>query len=117
MTNNSTDRPSRQRNTIVIASVAVVAVIAIFVVLLWSYRRSTKLPANAGAEVTKEAGAKEAGDSKEVVLSPEALKTAGIEIAGVTQRPAVALVTVTGTVETNQQQTQQVTPLVGGRVE
>src|SRR5438094_6736251 len=117
MTNNSKDRPSRQRNLLVIASVAVVAVIAIFVVLLWSYRRSTKLPANAGAEVAKEAGTKEAGEAKEVILSPEALKTAGIEIAGVTQRPAVALLTVTGAVETNQQQTQQVTPLVGGRVE
>jgi cobalt-zinc-cadmium efflux system membrane fusion protein len=113
---NSTDRPSRQRNTVVIASVAVVAVVAIFVVLLWSYRRNTKLPANTGAEVAKGAETKEAGESKEVVLSPEAMKTAGIEIAGVTQRPAVALLTVTGAVETNQQQTQQVTPLVGGRV-
>lgn len=135
MTNNSTDRPgqvideseslngitnahpsSRQRNVIVVASVAVIAVIAIFVVLLWSYRRNTK-PPNTGAEVTKGAETKEAGEAKEVVLSPEALKTAGIEIAGVTQRPAVALLIVTGAVETNQQQTQQVTPLVGGRVE
>jgi cobalt-zinc-cadmium efflux system membrane fusion protein len=110
-------RSSRQRNVIVLASVAVVAVIAIFAVLLWSYRRNTKLPANTSAEVTKGAETKEAGESKEVVLSPEALKTAGIEIAGVTQRPAVALLTVTGAVENNQQQTQQVTPLVAGRVE
>src|SRR2546429_4639836 len=116
MTKNSTDRPSRQRNAIVIASVAAIAVIAIFVVLLWSYRRNTK-PPNTGAEAAKGAETKEAGEAKEVVLSPEALKTAGIEIAGVTQRPAVALLTVTGAVETNQQQTQQVTPLVGGRVE
>jgi cobalt-zinc-cadmium efflux system membrane fusion protein len=136
MTNNSTDRPeqvidkseslngktalhgpSRQRNVVIIASVAVVAILAIFVLILWSYRRDTKQSANAGAEVTKEVETKEAGESKEVVLSPEALKTAGIEIAGVTQRPAVALLTVTGAVETNQQQTQQVTPLVGGRIE
>jgi cobalt-zinc-cadmium efflux system membrane fusion protein len=136
MTNNSTDRPeqmsdqskslngiadahrsSRQRNVIVVASVAVIAVIAIFVVLFWSYKRNTKPASNSGAEVAKAAETKEAGESKEVVLSPEALKTAGIEIAGVTQRPAVALLTVTGAVETNQQQTQQVTPLVGGRVE
>jgi cobalt-zinc-cadmium efflux system membrane fusion protein len=111
------DRPSRQRNIVVIASVAVVAIIAILVALLWSYRRETKPSPNAGTEVGKKANNKEAGESKEVILSPEALKTAGIEIAGVTQRPAVALLTVTGAVETNQQQTQQVTPLVGGRVE
>ena len=108
MTNNSTDRPeqvidesaslnrktvhgpSRQRNVLIIASVVVVAIFAIFVLLLWSYRRDTKQPANAGAEATKEAETKEADKSKEVILSPEALKTAGIEIAGVTQRPAVA---------------------------
>lgn len=134
MTNNSTDqppqiidenesligktvahRPSRQRNLIVVASVAVVAIIAIFALLLWSYRRDAKQPA--GVDEAKQNETKAAGESKEVVLSPEALKTAGIEIAGVTQRPAVALLTVTGAVETNQQQTQQVTPLVGGRVE
>lgn len=45
------------------------------------------------------------------------LARAGIEYAGVTQRPAVALLNVTGAVETNPQQTQAVTPLVGGRVE
>jgi cobalt-zinc-cadmium efflux system membrane fusion protein len=93
-----------------------VAIIAVAALLLWSNRRNAKPPANAGA-VVKEGETKEAGESKDVVLSPEALKTAGIEIAGVTQRPAVALLTVTGAVETNQQQTQQVTPLVGGRVE
>jgi len=35
----------------------------------------------------------------------------------VTVRPAVALLTVTGSVEANQQQTQSATPLVSGRVE
>ena len=34
-----------------------------------------------------------------------------------TQRPAIATLKVTGTVETNPQQTQSVTPLIGGRVE
>jgi cobalt-zinc-cadmium efflux system membrane fusion protein len=57
------------------------------------------------------------GEGKGVKLTPEALAAAGIEVEGVTQRPAVALVRVTGTVETNQQQTQQVTLLVSGRVE
>jgi cobalt-zinc-cadmium efflux system membrane fusion protein len=35
----------------------------------------------------------------------------------VTERPAVALLHSTGTVEANQQQSQQATPLVGGRIE
>ena len=50
-------------------------------------------------------------------LSAEALQSAGIEIEGVTQRPAVALLQTTGTVEANEQQTQQATPLVGGRID
>lgn len=57
------------------------------------------------------------GEAKEVKLEAEALESAGIEIEGVTQRPAVALLKTTGTIETNPQQTQSVTPLVGGRVE
>lgn len=52
-----------------------------------------------------------------VKLSPEALEAAHIEVEGVTQRPAVALFDVTGTVEVNPQQAQSVTPLVPGRVE
>jgi RND family efflux transporter MFP subunit len=52
-----------------------------------------------------------------VELKPEALKAAGIEYGAATERPAVAMLRVTGAVESNQQKVQQVTPLVGGRVE
>jgi cobalt-zinc-cadmium efflux system membrane fusion protein len=45
------------------------------------------------------------------------LSAAGIETVSVVEHPAVALLRVTGTVEADQQQTQQVTPLVSGRVE
>src|SRR5262245_35911478 len=61
--------------------------------------------------------ADEHGGGNEVELSEEALEAAKIEYATATERPAVALLRVTGTVEANQQQTQQVTPLVAGRVE
>ena len=44
------------------------------------------------------------------------MEAAGIEIEGVTSRPAVALLDVTGTVEADPQQTQTVSPLVAGRV-
>jgi membrane fusion protein, heavy metal efflux system len=56
-------------------------------------------------------------EGNEVELSGESLEAAKIEYAMVTERPAVALLRVTGTVEANQQQMQQVTPLVAGRVD
>ncbi|HKQ78632.1 MAG TPA: efflux RND transporter periplasmic adaptor subunit [Blastocatellia bacterium] len=59
----------------------------------------------------------EKGEGGEVELSPEAMESAKIEYATATERPAVALLRVTGTVEANQQHVQQVTPLVGGRVD
>ena len=39
------------------------------------------------------------------------------EIEGVTQRPAIALLHVTGAVELNPEKTEMATPLVGGRIE
>ncbi len=67
--------------------------------------------------IEKAAGEEHADEKGEVELSPEAMESAKIEYARVTERPAVALLRVTGTVEANQQNVQQVTPLVGGRVE
>lgn len=75
------------------------------------------------AAAKKDEHGKEGGEGEEhkeggsVELEPEALKAAGIETAEVTERQPGALLRVTGAVETNQQQTQQVTPLVAGRVE
>ncbi len=65
----------------------------------------------------KQSEHKEGETGKEVKLDPDALKSAGIEIEGVTSRPAVALLEVTGSVEADPQQTQAVSPLVPGRVE
>ena len=107
---------ANKRNVVIVGVVAIVAFVAIVGLIVWRVR-GTKPPAKAVSEEAKHGESKEASERQEVVLSPEALRTAGIEIVGVTQRPAVALLTVTGSVETNQQQMQQVTPLVGGRVE
>ena len=52
-----------------------------------------------------------------VTLEPETLKSAGIEVLPVEPRPATRLLRFTGTVEANQQATQQVTPIVSGRVD
>ena len=85
-------------------------------------RNAEQKQENASAETghkAKSASADEHGDKagSEVELEPEALVAAGIETIPVTKRAAIALVRVTGTVEANQQQMQQVTPLVSGRVE
>ena len=105
--------PHRNRNLIIVAAFAALALV-VLVLLLWS-RSKPVAQEKANAEATQ--GTEKTSVISEVVLSPEAVKSAGIEMEGVTQRPAIALLRVTGTVESNQQQTQQVTPLVSGRVE
>ncbi len=103
----------RNRNLAIVAMVVVLAIVAVLALLLWTRDDSPETEVKVNTETT---GQDEHAE-EEVKLSPEALAAAGIEIEGVTQRPAVALIKVTGTVETNQQQTQQATPLVSGRVE
>ncbi len=105
-------RQSRNRNLVIVGVVALVALLIIF----WIYRSRMTHPASTGGDKAI-ATEKRTETPTEVVLPTEALSAIGIEIAGVTQRPAVARLSVTGSVEANQQQTQQVTPLVGGRVE
>lgn len=115
--------PSNKRSIVIVALVAIVALAAVF--LLWSRRQSdaTKAVAVTATTPATDADGHAAGEEHgaeegaEVHLEPEALVAAGLEYEGVTQRPAVALLRVTGTVEPNPRQTQQVSPLVGGRVE
>lgn len=78
--------------------------------LIWSKQ-------NAEADVAANPDEHTEGRSKEVKLEPDVLKSANIEIEGVTSRPAVSLLTTTGTIELNPQQMQNVTPLISGRVE
>ena len=65
----------------------------------------------------EETGHSENEEGKEVRLDPESLKSAGIQTEGVTQRPAIAKLYVTGSVELNPEKTEMATPLVGGRIE
>jgi hypothetical protein len=105
----------RNRNLAIVAIVVIVAIVAVLVVVFWTRDpKSTKVKVNTEAG---ESGHEDEHAGDEVTLSPEALTATAIEIEGVTQRPAVAMMRVTGTVETNQQQSQQATPLVSGRVE
>ena len=69
------------------------------------------------AEKKEEGGHSEGEEGREVKLDPDALNSAGIETEGVTQRPAIAKLYVTGSVELNPEKTEMATPLVGGRIE
>lgn len=100
------------RKALVLSLVAVVALAAI--VFWWSRRDNTKTDV-AVTTATEKKDAEETG--AEVKLEPEALNSAKIQIEGVTQRPAVATLNVTGSVELNSERTEMATPLVGGRVE
>ena len=97
-----------------IIALAIIGLIGIVALALIAFKQSGKAETKKDEEATTE---KDKGEANEVKLSPEVLASAGIETETVTQRPAVALVTVAGTVEVNPQQTQQVTSLVNGRVE
>lgn len=108
----------RQRTLLIVGAAALVAILGIL--FLWSRRdpasgTGTNVAVKTGNE--KEAGEEHDEEEGEVRLEAEALSSAGLEYEVVTQRPATTLLRVTGAVEANPRQTQQVSPLVAGRVE
>ena len=111
--------PTIKRTAIILGTIAAVALAAIF--LIWSRGQSETTAERSAAAVTAAdehgAGGEHASEAGEVKLDPETLASAGFEYEGVTQRPAIALLRVTGTIEPNPRNTQQVSPLVGGRIE
>jgi cobalt-zinc-cadmium efflux system membrane fusion protein len=109
--------PRSSRKVVMTGGITLAVAALVFAVWFFGLRRPAPTKPDAKAEQSQEHGGDAGGMAHEVVLSPEGLVAAKIEIEGVTQRPSVALLTVTGTVETNPQQTQQATPLVSGRVE
>jgi cobalt-zinc-cadmium efflux system membrane fusion protein len=107
---NLTQKSGRNRQLIVISVVAFVALAIVVATVFLLRRKPVSQPAKLEANEA-------ASSPAEVKLAPETLQAAGIELEGVTHRPAVALLKVTGSVEINQEQSQQATPLVGGRVD
>src|SRR5688572_30570660 len=87
------------RKLIIVASVVIVAIVALVAIMLWARKSDPSTQVNVNAETSPAA---EQHEGEEVKLSAEALQSAGIEIEGVTQRPAVALLQTTGTVEANE---------------
>jgi cobalt-zinc-cadmium efflux system membrane fusion protein len=70
------------------------------------------------AKAEKEQADKHSGEhDNEISLSPETLEAVKLEFAAVASHPAGGQLRVAGSVEINQQQMQQATPLVSGRVE
>lgn len=124
---SSVSRPKKMFAWVLTA--VLVALIAI-IGFAWMATRKTGTTAEpgttgetAGKNETGEKAEKETGghseneEGEEVQLDPEALNSAGIQSEGVTQRPAIAKLYVTGSVELNPEKTELATPLVGGRIE
>ena len=110
---------ARERSALLVGIVVVALLIVVGTIYLATRKSAlTQTPSKAVAEEghADEHG-DEGGEGGEVELSPEALAAAKIEIEGVTERSVVAPLRATGAVEPNAEQTQQVTPLVSGRVE
>jgi membrane fusion protein, heavy metal efflux system len=98
--------PRTRRLVVMLAGVILVVMLAFW---LWHREKDEK-------EASKETAAEVEGEPNEVALTPEAMATAGIETGEVTERPAVAQLSVAGTVEANAEREQIIVPLVSGRV-
>jgi membrane fusion protein, heavy metal efflux system len=105
------EAPKSSRNRQPITTIALAAV-ALLIVLAAVFLLRHGSPPPIAVETHEKAST-----PTEVKLEADVLTSTNIEIEGVTERPAVALLNVTGSIEVNQEQSQQATPLVGGRVE
>jgi RND family efflux transporter MFP subunit len=107
---DSAPRLNRRVTGITVAALVLIVASALY----FRFRDRDEEPKDKAASVEH---AEKKGENGAVELAPEALTAAKIEYATVTARPIMAQLRVTGAVEANQQKVQQVTPLVGGRVE
>lgn len=110
MTDDLPTRRISRRDVVMITSGLLVALVAVG---LWT--RFKDKDEEASTEVAGAAEPKVSAD--ELVVKADVLKAADIQIATVTSSPRVERVTASGTVEPNELQIQDVTPLISGRVE
>jgi len=109
-----------KRNTTLVAWVVTAGIIAFVALagLIWVSQNKTPDSSTAVTEEKKdEPGHSENETGREVKLDADDLESADIEIEGVTSRPAISKLFVTGAVELNPETTELATPLVGGRIE
>lgn len=111
MTTDSPTRRLSRRDAVMLAAGVLVAFVTFG---LWTVFSDEGEEASTEAE---QASAAPQAATDELVVRPDVLKAAGIELATVRLGPRVERVTASGTVEPNELQIQDVTPLVSGRVE
>jgi len=95
---------------------AVILGLIVLVAVAWIVSKSVSTE-SASAEKPAETEHSENETGKEVKLDAETLTAADIQTETVTQRPAIAMLNVTGAVELNPETTEMATLLVGGRIE
>ena len=100
-----------------ILTIAVIAFAAIFGIIWIASKRAATSVNVEPSEKTEAKNQPDAKTGREVKLDADMLNSAGIATEGVTQRPAIAKLYVTGAVELNPEKTEMATPLVGGRIE
>lgn len=89
--------------------------LALFTLYLWTaWGRGGETSTEAAQAAS--AASREA-PSNQLTVSPDVVKAAGIESVPVSTRPANERLQTTGVVEPDQQQIQDVTPLIAGRIE
>ncbi|HXG57360.1 MAG TPA: efflux RND transporter periplasmic adaptor subunit [Vicinamibacterales bacterium] len=106
-----TTRRTSGRDAAMMAAGVLVALVAFG---LWTFMTGDREPA---ATEVEEAAAPAQASPDELVVRADILKAAGIETATATVKPHVEFVRASGTVEANELQAQDVTPLVSGRIE
>lgn len=118
-TDSSASRPKKMFAWILTAAaIALIAVIGFAWMATKKSATEVNVATNESAEKKEESGGHSENETgKEVRLDPDSLNSAGIQTEGVTQRPAISKLYVTGTVELNPEKTEMATPLVGGRIE
>lgn len=116
---DNTDSPdAKPKNfTAWIATAVIIGLIALIGIVWMATRKSTTSANTETSEKKEEPGHSENEEGREVKLDSELLNSAGIENEGVTQRPAISKLFVTGAVELSPEKTEMATPLVGGRIE
>lgn len=113
MDSNTISKPiqsnSMPRKLLIIGVIVLIGFVATSLII---WRQEGKANPKPTPEVESKANVE-----NEVAISTDAVATSGIEIVDVIERPVIETMHVTGAVEANQQQTQQATPLVSGRIE
>lgn len=116
---DDTDSPAAKPKNFAawIATAVIIGLIALIGIVWMATRKSSTSVNVETSEKKEEPGHSENEEGREVKLDSELLTSAGIETEGVTQRPAISKLFVTGAVELNPEKTEMATPLVGGRIE